>query len=399
MLQVLIDHNEDLRKLQAKGFVMEVCDGWLIIHHIPYLDADKKIKEGKLFVQLTLSGNKLLKPCNHTAYWSGTWPCDVNGCQLPSLVNKHENKDIVADYQSDYFFSCHADSKVYPPNGDYPNYYEKVTTYFDIIMGPAIQVDPNILQKVNLPLFIHDNNSPLNFMDTNSSRANISQLNDKYKSLKIAIIGLGGSGSYMLDLIAKTPVAEIHIFDADTFNTHNAFRAPGVPTEQQLSESSLKVNYFGDIYDRMHNGINRHPVMIDSMNLSLLDNMDFVFFSLDKVAVKKQIADYLLDRNIPLIDSGMGVNQLQDGTLSGLLHITIGTPQKYDHLNYAFGSEEADDDMYASNIQIAELNSLAACLSVIKWKKMLGFYADTEHEYLSVYNIDDNDISNESQKV
>jgi hypothetical protein len=34
---------------------------------------------------------------------------------------------------------------------------------------------------------------------------------------KIAIIGLGGTGSYVLDLAAKTPVKEIHLFDGDKF--------------------------------------------------------------------------------------------------------------------------------------------------------------------------------------
>ena len=33
---------------------------------------------------------------------------------------------------------------------------------------------------------------------------------------KVAIVGLGGSGSYILDLIAKTPICEIHLYDGDT---------------------------------------------------------------------------------------------------------------------------------------------------------------------------------------
>ena len=50
--------------------------------------------------------------------------------------------------------------------------------------------------------------------------------------------------------------------------------------------------------------------------------------------------------------------------------------------------------MYASNIQIAELNAMAAIYSIIKWKKMLGFYCDTKQEVRSVYSINDNDIYN-----
>ena len=32
---------------------------------------------------------------------------------------------------------------------------------------------------------------------------------------KVAVIGLGGTGSYLLDALAKCPVAEIHLYDDD----------------------------------------------------------------------------------------------------------------------------------------------------------------------------------------
>lgn len=54
-------------------------------------------------------------------------------------------------------------------------------------------------------------------------RANINFINDKFKGMRIGIIGLGGTGSY-LDLVAKTPVDEILLFDDDEFLLHNAFR-------------------------------------------------------------------------------------------------------------------------------------------------------------------------------
>ncbi len=41
---------------------------------------------------------------------------------------------------------------------------------------------------------------------------------------------------------------------------------------------------------------------------------------------------------------------------------------------------------YASNIQIAELNALNACLAVIKWKQLSGFYQDLEHEHHLTYS-------------
>ena len=62
------------------------------------------------------------------------------------------------------------------------------------------------------------------------------------------------------------------------------------------------------------------------------------------------------------------------------------------------GSENAEKDEYATDIQIAELNSLAANFSVIQWKKMLGFYADISHEAYSIYTINSNDINHYEEK-
>jgi tRNA A37 threonylcarbamoyladenosine dehydratase len=35
----------------------------------------------------------------------------------------------------------------------------------------------------------------------------------KLEGKKIAIVGVGCTGSYILDLVAKTPVSEIHMYD------------------------------------------------------------------------------------------------------------------------------------------------------------------------------------------
>lgn len=69
----------------------------------------------------------------------------------------------------------------------------------------------------------------------------------------MAIIGLGGTGGYVLDQVAKTPVREIHLFDGDTFDMHNAFRAPGAATESDFGKP--KVEYFKAMYSNMHKSI------------------------------------------------------------------------------------------------------------------------------------------------
>ena len=398
MYAALISHSSDLQRLQAEGFVMEVCDGCLIIHHIPYVNSAREMKDGSLIMPLCTSGDHTIRPNNHTANWVGEQPCDIKGNPLPSLVNTSGQQVSIKGFRSNFFFSCHAEKEEFPPNGDYPNYYEKVKHYFDTIAAPALCLDSDAWNLINKPLDAVAEDSPLCYMDTNASRAKITGLSNKFKGLKIGIIGLGGTGSYLLDLIAKTPVAEIHLFDADEINTHNAFRAPGAMSETLLSQAPKKVEYYAQIYSNMHKGIRPHAVMVTSDNFAVLDTLDYVFLSLDVVSAKKQIAGYLIDKHIPFIDSGMGVDQNPDGKLSGMLHVAIGIPNRYQHLSQVMGSEDAEKDEYATDIQIAELNALAANLSVIQWKKMLGFYADISHESYSVYTINSNDIVHNEEK-
>ena len=64
---------------------------------------------------------------------------------------------------------------------------------------------------------------------------------------KVAIVGLGGTGSYLLDHLAKTCVEQIHLYDDDDFNTHNAYRSPGIPTREELNEQMSKTTIIGTI--------------------------------------------------------------------------------------------------------------------------------------------------------
>jgi hypothetical protein len=70
MSQVLINRSPDLIKLKSEDYRIEVCDGFLTIHHIPYLNKNQEIKSGILVMALTTSGNIAIKPKDHTAYSS-----------------------------------------------------------------------------------------------------------------------------------------------------------------------------------------------------------------------------------------------------------------------------------------------------------------------------------------
>lgn len=234
------------------------------------------------------------------------------------------------------------------------------------------------------------------YPDTNSSRAEIEYLNRKFKNQTIAIIGMGGTGSYIQDQIAKTPVKAIHIFDADFFQLHNAFRAPGaIPGEKLDTPGGLKkVHYYYEVYSNMHSNIIPHDEFITEFNLSELTGCDYVFICVDKNKARYMIIQGLVKMGIPFIDTGMGLNK-SDDSLIGTIRVTVGTPQKNDHLKNRIGSEEFDENEYGKNIQIADLNCFNAMMAVIKWKKLSAFYQDVKEEHNQLFFINTSRILNE----
>lgn len=388
MSQALINRSPDLTKLQSEDYRIEACSGYLTVHYIPYLNENKEIKSGTLVMALNDSGNITIKPKDHTAYFIGEQPCNNDGSFVTSLVNSPKKQHLYANVVSDFYLSCHPDNRVYA------DYYDKVTTYCNIISSPAINLDLEACCLLKKPLIVRNDDSPLVYTDTNASHSNTACLNDKFYPLKIAIIGAGGTGSYILDFVSKTPVSEIHLFDADLFNTHNAFRAPGAASVEELEQQLFKVDYLYKKYSQIHKAIIPHKEYIKQNNIGFLKNMSYVFLCIDRVNVRNTIAGYLIDNEIPFINSGLGIN-LSDNKLDGMVEITTAYKDHYSHIKETFsGNDVKDEDMYGSNIQIAELNAMAAIYSIIKWKKMLGFYCDVMKEVRSVYSINDNDMYN-----
>lgn len=240
------------------------------------------------------------------------------------------------------------------------------------------------------------NTNVFNYPDTNSSRAGIEFLNRKFENQKIAIIGLGGTGSYILDQVAKTPVKEIHIFDADVFQLHNAFRSPGAVSSEKLEVENgiMKVDYYYRIYSNMHAGIKAHTKYVTLENVSELMDFSYVFISIDKNEVRFNLTKAFLKMGVTFIDVGIGVNKADD-CLNGAVRVTVGTTEKSDHLDFRIGSSESEKNEYSNNIQIADLNCLNAMLAVLKWKKLSGFYQDVKQEHNSLFLINTNKLLNE----
>lgn len=390
MSQKLISRNRDLMTLRDDGYNIDVRCGHLVVYDIPYVDSGRCVRrDGILVSALELVADETVRPTDHVAMFSGDHPCDEEGRALEKIKHSSGRWDICDDLSVDHLFSNK------PPEG-YKDYHHKMSHYINVISHYARKIDPDAIPQTRRVVESSDPASVFNYQDTASSRARITSVSRKLEKFKIAIVGLGGTGSYVLDLVAKTPVGEIHLFDGDDFLNHNAFRSPGAATDDELKEKPRKVHYLKRQYAPMRKGIFAHDFPIDKTNLRFLNAMDFVFLCVDRGNEKLPIIEKLESLGISFIDVGMGIN-LVDGKLLGIIRMTVSTANKRDHVRDRIDfSRGGQDDVYSRNIQTADLNALNAALAVIKWKKLCGFYMDLNQEHNSCYTLNTNKIINEN---
>lgn len=392
MSRPLVSRSPDLQRLQDEGYDFTITPVGLVLV-VPYATAQGTVARGWLVAGLQIDGDHAGVPPTHVVSFvgatEGDLPCDAHGRPLEALIHQHGPLPLGDGLVG----SCSFSRK---PAAGYPDYFEMMTTYADLLYGHAQAIDGSVRLRTFPPVPADEDESVFRYFDSMTSRSRIGAVTDRLRGQRVAIIGLGGTGSYILDAVAKTPVAQIHLYDDDVMLTHNAFRAPGAASLEDLQAAPLKVDYHARVYDRMRRDVIAHPQPLTEGNLEELCDLDFVFLSLDTGPVKRTIIEYLQAHEVPLVDTGMGVYQTGD-KLGGIVRTTASNPAQPDprwintHISYA----DADDDEYDQNIQIAELNMLNAALAVLMWKKHSGFYLDLERETSSLYTIDGNHLINE----
>ncbi len=381
-----------LKRLRDEGYEVRIQSEHLVVSHVPYVNSKREVRLGTLISNLNVDTEGVAaKPNTHVVFFDGEHPCTKDGVEITQIKHASGDYELAKGLVAKHAFSC-------KPPGGYPDYYAKMTRYIEIISAPARAIDPKATARTWAPVTGEgpEEESVFHYMDTAASRAGIVAITEKLKPLRIGIIGLGGTGAYILDLIAKTPVREIHLFDGDEFLQHNAFRAPGAPSLEDLRRKPLKTEYLKEQYGRMHKKIESHPTYVDSSNIEHVLGLDFVFVCIDRGLVKESLYAQMEVRGLSFIDVGMGISA-EDGALVGVIRTTLSTGAKRDHVRRRVPFVDGPDDDYASNIQIAELNMLNAALAVLKWKKLYGVYNDVEREHTSLFSINVNQLLSEDK--
>jgi hypothetical protein len=382
MSMTLVGRSDDLSRLVAERFDIEIRQASLLVHHVPYVTPAGTVDYCILHSELTTNGEQTVTPGRHEVWVIGEIPHDHQGNKLSIVIEEGE-----IDCGNGLVATCRLSGKLH--NEHPPDYYIKISNTVRVLGQYARGIEPGATHTDAPPREASPDESVFIYQDTASSRSLLSAVTDKLKMPKVAIVGLGGTGSFILDLVAKTPAGEIHLFDDDEFLAHNAFRAPGAASLDDVKPMPKKVEYFASIYSRFRRSIVPHAERIDENNVNELRDMSFVFLSMDAGPAKKLIIDHLREWKLPFVDCGMGLTRVEN-SLRGTVRVTSGSTGRYDHVErrVSFGDITADE--YDLNMQTADLNMLNAAMAVIRWKKFCGYYSDSGDERHTAYVVSSN---------
>ena len=384
MSSLPIAPDEQIARLVDDGYDMVLESGHLVVRRLPYVGPSGLHTDGRLVLPVTCTGGVVTDASgDHRIWFAGEEPRDDRGGVLGSGGQAH---GFGTNESADYMLSFK------PPSGAYACLADKIQQYARILLSAARSLDPSVTDTPGGSFQVVPDDLPLVYPDTNTTRAGLVNLNNLFRGHTVAVVGVGGTGSFILDHVAKTWVDRIILIDGDHFDTHNAYRAPGAAADEIVRSKPNKAEYFAREYSRMHTGITAHPVALTADNLNLLEGATFVFFAAADAEARPEIMRWLRDQGVPFIDVGMSVREGEDG-LTGMAKVTAYLPGNEIALPTAPVVPPGQDD-YSSNVQVAELNALNAALAVIRWKRYLGFYATHTASNHTVYKLYLNELRN-----
>ena len=195
-------------------------------------------------------------------------------------------------------------------------------------------------------------------------------------------------------------MAEIHLLDSDGADWHNFMRAPGAPTDdeiERLRKDGLgKVAYYHAKYASLREGIYAHPVRVDSSTWFaefLTEHpVDYVFVCIDQrrdCDSPRQDIVYaaLAEAGVPFIDSGVSIT-LENDSVRGSVTTSAYEAGSLEWKDAIPNARVTGDAPGYCNVQLPEVNALAAALAVMEWRRRTGQYVSESTSFLHKFRME-----------
>lgn len=143
------------------------------------------------------------------------------------------------------------------------------------------------------------------------------------KRCHVLIVGLGGVGAYVAEMIARSGIGQLTIVDADTINKSNINRQlPALHSTLGRSKAEVVAERLKDINPELKITVYCEFIR-DERTETLLDSakFDFVVDAIDSITPKTELMYHTYMRKIPMISS-MGAGAKKDPSLIKIADIS-----------------------------------------------------------------------------
>ena len=355
----------DLERLVKAGFRVSLHSDVLVVEPVAYRRSDGGISTGKIVLPCAIGPGATGAPSTHQVWWDGEKPHREDG-QVTRAYLGEEERTWSGGATSNHSFS-------HKPQSGYSSYYQAVRNYAKILADDAgvdwhPSTGPGEL-KVS-------GESQLQQRETGLARIGLSDLEAVYGTQRVAIIGAGGTGGYIMDLVAKCPVKSIQIYDDDVIEHHTGLRWPGShpPSERDLGTS--KSEYLARRYSEWHKHITGYAMRVNREKAGQIETQaDVVFIAIDDGESRGEIVAGI-DQRKTVIDCGVDISRNSAG-LVGTSRVTrMGhETESVEAVRRRLPVAKHENEEYERNQQLAEMNALNACFAVLAWKESIGIYA------------------------
>ena len=198
--------DEQIARLQADGYDMVLEGGHLVVRRLAYVGPSGLRTDGRLVLPVTHIGGVVTDVSgDHRIWFAGEEPRDDRGGVLGGGGQAHGfgNREV-----ADFMLSFK------PPSGVYACLSDKIRQYARILLSAARQIGSAVTDTPGGSFQVVPDDLPLVYPDTNATRAGLVDLNTLFRGHTIAIVGVGGTGSFILDHVAKTWVCLLYTSDA-----------------------------------------------------------------------------------------------------------------------------------------------------------------------------------------
>ena len=364
---------EDLLRQEAerRGWTIEVHQNRISVGEVPYRKKDGEAGRCQVSVETEDDGLSMKAPDNgrgaiHAARLSGV----EKGCAYQATGEPVGNV-LWSDNARECVISIKRD------DGEYVDGWHALAVYTVRVAGEVGVEEREHIERI------------FRFPIAGGDARDIQLWRDRARGQQIGIVGLGGVGLWILDLMSKTDVREIKIWDGDEIEGRNLVRAPGWASQDAIGKN--KADYFGEQYGRIRTGISIRGQYWHSDNPEdTFDGLDFVFVAVDKTETRTALCERLEENEIAFIDVGMGIERREERVRGSCQVFFSGEEPGRWRIGIPTAEGAGEQDYHA--LQLADLGALNAALAVGIWRRHIGQYEEEEKDWLVRYRIENNDL-------